>query len=329
MEWLERADFECKLVVAGNHDLTLDAGFYEEFGKYFHHRNPQDPARCRDLLARSASLTYLEHAGREVRLASPAGPRTTFRVFGSPYTPRYGKWAFQYEAVRDVHGYGDAAAAAADALWADIPLATDVVVAHGPARLHRDESPRGAQGCEALRRALWRVRPKLAVCGHIHDARGAERVRWDLGDRHARYRELGVESWDDPAVGNDKNSFVDLTARGGNPIDNHDDDNQDDAEPNASQPETEGDGGGGISGGEGGGDARPGIGTRGLSGDPASARSDQAALAGRLGRRETCFVNCAIQSASYPHRGAGPRVLNKPIVVDLDLPVWGDDEGDA
>lgn len=328
MEWLEKADFECKLVVAGNHDLTLDAEFYEEFGKYFHNRNPQDPARCRELLAGSPSLTYLEHAGRAVRLASPTGPRTAFSVFGSPYTPRYGKWAFQYTAHDDF---------AADALWRDIPAGTDVVVTHGPAHLHRDESRGGAQGCEGLRRALWRVRPKLALCGHIHDARGAERVRWDLRNRHIRYKELAVEPWEDPAEGNDKNSLIDLTARGGNPIDNVDDavstldltlppSRGKGTQPSTGEPgptaeaeaEAKAEAETGV--------AKLGIGTRGLSGNPASARSDQAALAGRLGRRETCFVNCAIQSASYPHRGGGPRVLNKPIVVDLDLPVWDDSD---
>ena len=160
-------------------------------------------------------------------------------------------------------------------------------------------------------------------------------MRWDLRNKHIKYKELAVETWEDPAVGNDKNCLVDLTAKGGNPIDNAETDAPVlDPPPGAASraeretsppppagkavagPATETEAESGV--------ARPGIGTRGLSGNPASPRSDQAALAQRLGRRETCFVNCAIQSASYPHRGGGPRVLNKPIVVDLDLPVWDD-----
>jgi hypothetical protein len=41
----------------------------------------------------------------------------------------------------------------------------------------------------------------------------------------------------------------------------------------------------------------------------------------RAGRRETCVVNCAIMANGWPHLG-GKR-FNKPIVVDIDLPVWG------
>ncbi|KAI0405173.1 Metallo-dependent phosphatase-like protein [Xylaria palmicola] len=319
VQWLEQADFECKIVVAGNHDLTLDTEFYRAYGSYRHNKVPQVPADCQALLTGSESLTYLVHERRDVRLTSPSGPRTTFSVFGSPYSPAWGgDWAFQYTRLDDDYR-------AARSLWEAIPLDTDILVTHGPARTHCDESrTREAAGCEILRQQLWRVRPRLALCGHIHEARGAERVRWDLESGNARYAERGRTTWRDPDPESGKNALVDLTARGGAPLDN--------------------DGGPGPSGGSGsredghdarggkpgeGGDgdvARPGIGTLGLGEDPSSARSDQAALAGRLGRRETCIVNCAIQHSSYPHAGGGPRKLNKPVVVDLDLPVWGDEE---
>lgn len=34
-------------------------------------------------------------------------------------------------------------------------------------------------GCYALLFALWHVRPKLHVFGHIHAGRGVERIKWD------------------------------------------------------------------------------------------------------------------------------------------------------
>ncbi|KAI1147676.1 Metallo-dependent phosphatase-like protein [Nemania diffusa] len=189
VHWLEQANFECKIVVAGNHDLTLDTAFYSVHGAYRHNKRPQVPADCQALLAGSESITYLQHERRAIRLTSPAGPRTAFSVFGSPYSPAWGgAWAFQYPRLDDDDGV------AARALWDAVPLDTDVLVTHGPARTHCDESRAGggqAAGCEVLRQTLWRVRPRLALCGHIHEARGAERVRWDLGSRHARHAELG------------------------------------------------------------------------------------------------------------------------------------------
>ncbi|KAI0471960.1 calcineurin-like phosphoesterase [Xylariaceae sp. FL0804] len=343
VRWLESAaDFECRLVVAGNHDLALDAAWYAQYGAYHAHgasgagagagASPQAvSADCLALLRRPSSpLTYLAHEARRVRLRRPGGPRTAFTVFGSPYTPAAsaaGNWAFQYGgdgdgdggATNDASGVGGGGRRA-DELWSEIPLDADVVITHGPPRGHLDErgDRRGAAGCEALRRALWRVRPRLALCGHVHDGRGAERVRWELGDRNVRYREAGdVWQWEDPGAGNLKNSLVDLTAKGGMPLDN-DGGRAPRGAPLPSGPEVRtSDLTAGL-----------GIGTRGLGGDPASGRSDVAALVGRLGRRETCIVNCAIMAGNYPHRGHGPRRTNKPIVIDLDLPVCEDEDED-
>jgi|UniRef100_A0A8H7KDX8 hypothetical protein len=68
-------------------------------------------------------------------------------------------------------------------------------------------------------------------------------------------------------------------------------------------------------------DAQVCRGTIGLGGDdPQSSRCDWEALGGRMGREETCIVNAAIMKSRYPH--VGGKQFNKPIVVDLDLPVW-------
>ncbi|KAI0420185.1 Metallo-dependent phosphatase-like protein [Xylaria grammica] len=321
VQWLEQADFECKIVVAGNHDLTLDTEFYEAYGLYRHNQNPQVPEDCQALLTEAKTLTYLLHESRTIKLASPSGPQTRFSVFGSPYSPAWGgAWAFQYPRNDDDN-------MAAKSLWEEIPLDTDIVITHGPAHTHCDESStREASGCEILRQELWRVRPRLALCGHIHEARGAERVRWDLESKNARYAEMGRTIWQDPDPESEKNALVDLTAKGGIPLDN-------DGSPCLSDEKSRREwydrqrGNSGVPGeGENTNIAYPGVGTLGLGEDPDSARSDGQALAGRLGRKETCVVNCAIQYSSYPHSGRGPRKLNKPIVVDLELPVWEDEE---
>ncbi|KAI1753217.1 Metallo-dependent phosphatase-like protein [Xylaria castorea] len=323
VQWLEKADFECKIVVAGNHDLTLDTDFYNTYGSYRYNNMLQVPEDCQALLTESKTLTYLLHESRNIKLTSPSGPRTTFSVFGSPYSPVWGgAWAFQYPRADEDN-------MAAKSLWEEIPFDTDILITHGPAHTHCDESrTQEAAGCEILRQEFWRVRPRIALCGHIHEARGAERVRWDLESKNARYAELGRTTWQDPNPDSEKNALIDLTAKGGMPLDNDGSyclcDNKSRKEWNDRQTARLG----APEGGEDRDVAYPGIGTLGLGENPDSARSDQAALAGRLGRRETCIVNCAIQHTSYPHSGHGPRRLNKPIVVDLDLPVWEDEEPD-
>ena len=52
--------------------------------------------------------------------------------------------------------------------YAAIPAGVDVLVCHGPVQGHVD----GGTGCPALRQHVARVRPRLVVCGHIHEARG-------------------------------------------------------------------------------------------------------------------------------------------------------------
>ncbi|KAJ4418658.1 hypothetical protein N0V82_005449 [Gnomoniopsis sp. IMI 355080] len=332
VQWLEKADFEAKIVIAGNHDVTLDERFYAEYGSYLHNQSPQSPEECLKVLEASQTITYLNHSLATIELNKHSALRTSFTVFGSPYSPRNGMWAFGYDKIApDTEGLDKdnrkcpsaSETPTAVQLWSDIPLDTDIVITHTPPYTHCDEatSKRRAMGCEDLRRALWRVRPKLAVCGHVHEARGADRVRWDiLGVSAAAFGELSVEHWDDPGAGimNNKISLLDLTCRGGKrPLDN-------DGSPLRQGRPADRRGQGGVCQHcDGTATALPGLGTRGVGGKPeVSARCDRRALCCRMGRRETCVVNCAIAATNWPHTG-GKR-FNKPMVVDLDLPVIKD-----
>lgn len=335
IKWIEEADFEAKIVVAGNHDITLDTDFYNQYGMYFHNQNPEDPAKCQELLEQAPSILWLKHEHAVINLVSPSGPQTTFKIFGSPFSPTQGMWAF---------GYGPDEAYQ---LWDQIPLDSDIVVTHTPPKYHCDETrERRAVGCEGLRNALWRVRSRLAVCGHVHEGRGVECVRWDLDASNIKYKESKVIAWEDPGRENKKLSIVDLTAKGGNPLDN------DGSVGDYSQPDTatikvvrepvpilsplKGGGLEALST-----SAKPSAklgvsritanllavptqtlppATRGQGGTPPSERCDLAALSGRMGRQETCIVNAAIMASSWPRNGA--KKFNKPIVVDIDLPVW-------
>lgn len=296
----------------GNHDIALDSEFYSQYGATFHNQNPQVPEECIQLLRQSPSIVYLENEAANIRLCKDPGPGTQFRIFGSPHSPRLRTWAFQYDAEE------------AESIWSRIPLDADVVVTHTPPRYHCDKWQNN-EGCEELRKTLWRVRPRLAVCGHIHNSRGAERVRWDLSNSNVRFKETSTGYWQDPTVGTKKQALLDLSSRGGDPLQNDGssatatDDVAILQQPEKIQPthgmahatslpclsRTR--------------DQTPAL---GQGGDPRSGRSDSEALQGREGRLETCIVNAAIMASSYPYTGNAGQRYNKPIVIDIDLPVW-------
>ncbi|KAK4226858.1 Metallo-dependent phosphatase-like protein [Podospora fimiseda] len=304
IQWLERLDFERKIVIAGNHDLTLDQQFYSAHGQTIHNQGPQDAEKCLSLLKSSRTITYLCHGSATIRLSDPKEPKTEFTVFRSPYTPRVGLWGFSYERggkplPETKVSSGPEREQTAEELWASIPLDADILVTHTPPYGHCDAS----LGCEELRAKLALVRPRLHICGHVHHGRGAERVKWDFGQDRP-----DVEKWTDPNPdpSSAKISLIDLTARGGNhPLDFHhqtarthvqkEPGDFEEDESARTEPDVE-------------------------PADNQPLKTTGASPRDRQGRRETCVINCAIVANSWPHTG-GKR-YNKPIVVDLDLPVW-------
>ena len=294
--------------VTGNHDITLDQGFYSEHGKKFHNQDPQMSEACEELIRSYINITYLRHEYRELDIEVESAHFVRLRVFGSPYSPKKGLWAFGYAPEEGMSNEG----MKHSTLWDYIPLTTDILISHTPPKGHCDESGGAALGCESLRRALWRIRPCLAVCGHVHEGRGVDRVLWDLSSLDSGYGEHATSHWDDPGLGNNKQSLINLSCKGKNePLRNT-------------------------------GPLKLDIGClttvnrhadllhyhdstgQGSHRETPSAHSDVERLDDRMGRQETCIVNAAIMATSWPYRSSqkGARKYNKPIVIDLDLPIW-------
>lgn len=285
-------------------------------------------------MTESPSITYLEHEAATVYLSSPSGPHTFFKVFGSPYSPKDHSWAFQYE-VED-----------ATRLWDCIPSDTDVVVTHTPPKGYCDKATKDNRtGCEALLHALHRVRPMLAVCGHIHEARGVERMLWNLRSPVDGSVVEDVEKWQDPGAGNNKQSLVNLTTAGGrfssngsgltrqaglapqgdgsivpqsrdcggfppvNPLQAgifaHSE-----AEDKSKRATFTSQCGEAVFDGQGGHVSDAGRIGQGQAGDVEAAERNQA----------TVTINAAMLGPRVPGKGMQP--FNKAIVVDVDLPVW-------
>jgi hypothetical protein len=310
----------------GNHDITLDTEFYKQNGNKFHNQNRQDPAICQQLIENTPSIIWLKHESAVIHLVSPVGPQTTFKIFGSPFSRANGVWAFGYLPEE------------APQLWNQIPADCDIVVTHTPPKYHCDQSNDGhSSGCEALLEKLGTVRPRLAICGHLHGGRGAQRIQWDRTFSNDISNCHGVEQWNDLSKRSNIASFIDLSFGAERPLEN-DGSVADGAnkavsnsrsssskiydaavwsEMNGSPFPT----------------SRPVTCTH-LSTPhrvPSSSREQGGNIPQPTGRRdfgnftcdtgrlETFVINAAIMASSWPH--AGGKKFNKPIVVDIDLPV--------
>ena len=121
-------------------------------------------------------IVYLENA--EATIVCANGRR--LRIYGSPFSPRHGSWAFQYPRAQDV--------------WAGaVPEDIDVLITHGPPRAHLDLM---TMGCVHLLREIWRTRPRLHVFGHVHEGAGTEWLQFDaLHDAYERTVVAGGGIW--------------------------------------------------------------------------------------------------------------------------------------
>ncbi|OAL56433.1 ser/Thr protein phosphatase family protein [Pyrenochaeta sp. DS3sAY3a] len=189
LDMLGSIDAELKLVIAGNHDLTLDDVYYQRKGPYMHRSHgfdPQMPVKAKEMWtgerARRAGVTYLEEGTHTFRLANGA----QLRVYASPYQPEFCDWAFPY--FRHEDRYNPSHQCTPNSVpIADNPIpnfpAIDVMMTHGPPAGILDATRTGEKvGCVHLLRAARRCKPRLHCFGHIHEGWGAQKLRWKEGD---------------------------------------------------------------------------------------------------------------------------------------------------
>ncbi|MDB5293785.1 MAG: Calcineurin-like phosphoesterase [Phycisphaerales bacterium] len=135
-KWLAEIPARHIVAIAGNHDFLFE----------------QDP----DMVPRDLRWIYLQDSATEINGLS---------VYGTPWQPRFFDWAFNLDEPELARK------------WEMIPAGTDILVCHSPPRGFGDRTVRGDHaGSPSLLQAIRRVRPKLAVFGHIHEGRG----RWTI-----------------------------------------------------------------------------------------------------------------------------------------------------
>ena len=151
LNWLQRQPHQHKIVIAGNHDLLLDDTLK-------HRPSHTHDTRTRDDLE-WGDITYLQDSATMLKCSNGR----QLLLYGSPKSPQYGNWPFQYPRSEDV--------------WSNVvPEGTDILITHGPPRAHLDLIK---LGCIHLLNEIWRVRPSLHVFGHVHDGYGQEWLYYD------------------------------------------------------------------------------------------------------------------------------------------------------
>jgi hypothetical protein len=158
VRWFASQPHKHKIIVAGNHDITLDLPFYERDWHRFH-KYPHPSHDLKSYLLREEGVHYLESSVVLVE---------GFKFYGSPYTPRFCDWGFNLDRGLPIR-----------AEWSNIPDDTDVLITHGPPYGYGDKLSVGERvGCHDLLEEIRdRVRPKFHIFGHIHEGYGV----YDLG----------------------------------------------------------------------------------------------------------------------------------------------------
>ena len=136
IDWYEQISIPNKIFIPGNHDTSIERGL----------------VRASDFISRGIHI--LNHDWMDVN---------GIKIFGSPYTPTYGQWAFMKSSET------------INRVWEQIPEGMDIIAVHGPCKgildLSRDrQNVLEFCGDGALRKhVLNRVKPKYFLSGHIHN----------------------------------------------------------------------------------------------------------------------------------------------------------------
>lgn len=139
-KWLKAQNYRKKVFIAGNHDGFLKSVISTTESKAMQ-------------LWRDEGFEYLFDSGTEFE---------GLKIWGAPWTPEFCDWHFMLPR-----------GPALKEKWDLIPNDTDILITHGPAYGILDGVARYKMniekvGCEELRKAVERIKPKLHVFGHLH-----------------------------------------------------------------------------------------------------------------------------------------------------------------
>lgn len=137
LQWFSHQKFQYKIFIAGNHDF-----FFEKAGR----------DEIKETIAKD--IIYLNDSGITIN---------GIKIWGSPITPYFFNWAFNRKRGEEIRKH-----------WELIPADTDVLITHGPVYGFLDAvSNEEHVGCQDLLRRVLLIKPKIHLCGHIHESYGS------------------------------------------------------------------------------------------------------------------------------------------------------------
>ena len=138
IHWFKSLPIKHKIYVAGNHDTSIEKKLITK--QYFQDYN----------------IIYLEDDLVEIE---------GVMIYGNPYTPMFGQWAFMKDRVK------------LDRYWKNaIPSSLDILVTHGPPKGILDKSYNRDNyleccGDKSLLNKVMEVQPAYHLFGHIHNCK--------------------------------------------------------------------------------------------------------------------------------------------------------------
>jgi Calcineurin-like phosphoesterase len=212
---------ELKVVIPGNHDITLDEPYCNEHP--WKHSTAQDLAAIRELYtgpkAREAGIVLIKEGIQTFQLKNGA----KFTLYASAYQPEFCDWAFAYPRSEDRFNPSSAVErllgrGAANPIPSHPQI--DIVVTHGPPFGILDRvvgfgsRMNASAGCQHLLRAVKRCKPRLHAFGHIHEGWGARRMKWAPEERADIEDQLFPIAVDRDDVLEKRGAFIDLSSSG-------------------------------------------------------------------------------------------------------------------
>ncbi|KAK2779924.1 hypothetical protein FQN52_002322 [Onygenales sp. PD_12] len=187
---LENLNTPLKLVIAGNHDFTLDIPNFKK--KVAEAQPALDPDLVKKVYGDygQAKQLFKDAASKGIILLDEGMHHFTLQngallmVYASPFTPSLGDWGFQYSPNEGHH------------FSIDEKGVVDVVMTHGPPKGVMDyTASRQRAGCPHLFEAIARSQPRIHCFGHIHEGWGAKLVKWrsEISEKPSHFADIDNE----------------------------------------------------------------------------------------------------------------------------------------